>query len=226
MPSSALTEAATRSRVVPIAANAVERGAFLARRKRRLAGLFERAPEGRIGLVVIAVARAQTRRLMQQLARKAVGLDALVPQRRLDPGVCGYAGGIVAAIPHDSLGTRVRQKPFERRQRIALPKDELAAERRNGLLQRGQRMMQPPLLRRAQRPAPTRVRLANIGGNDRAARCRGRMQSVIVVEAQILAKPQQDRVRLFLRCRHGPCCSSVLQEFMGFAAAGTIIRPH
>ncbi|MBB4307392.1 hypothetical protein GGE23_001692 [Rhizobium leguminosarum] len=129
---------------------------------------------------------------MQQLAPEASRLDRLLVQFVLDADVDGGAGWIVAPVPEDGFGAALSDDSTKNLERLAAGKHQPSLAPAQRSVERCQRMMQPPGLRGPERTGMGRG-LADIEEDDRPPGEMGCIESLVVVKAQILAKPQNDR---------------------------------
>ncbi len=109
-----------------------------------------------------------------------------------DLGVAGEGGGFEQPIHKQGVGPGVLDQALKLGQRIAAPQDQPRTAFPKRIVQGAQGLVQPPQRGRARRTV--RVAVQDEDRQDRTAGGDGVIQGGIVVQAQVAAKPEDDRL--------------------------------
>ena len=160
----------------------------------RLVARKQRPPERREHLIGLPLLRRHMDRLEELAAIEALGNEPLALQGLLDGRVAADHGRLVATVPGDMRGAVLPRHGEERRERRPTPDQErcpLLRQRRRKALERP---MEPPPARGPRLPRRLFLWGMDEEGHDRPAGDRG-AQARLVVEAQVVAKPDNRDVR-------------------------------
>ena len=170
----------------------------------RLGKAGKRFPERRVDLERAARQCAHLRRLMQQLPGIADGADAAAVETVLEAHVGSNACRVVSPVPKHPVRAGLLNNVADNTGSFAASQKQSAANFLQVCRKAGQRMMQPPSLRRAHRAGLISRFVKYVEANRWFATFERLGQRLIVMDPQIPAKPDNNRFsrdRICLSCR-------------------------
>ena len=150
-----------------------------------------RLPERREHLVRIAGFRRDIPRFDQQRAVVALGEQSRLPQGPLQRGVALFDRRLVTSRPEHRFGLRILCEAFERSLRRPAHADQTRASRAQRSIERRQRSASPCIRCSARRPIAFFLRRMHVHGNRRVTLRERRLQCGLVVEAEVVAEPDE-----------------------------------
>jgi hypothetical protein len=180
--------------------NGLGQGGKACRRVDRFMGFarpLQRFPEGRVDTKGFLLTCQQAHRVVQQLAGETVGSKAARLQPGLDLAIDRDTRRVVPAVPVHRIGARFGNQRVDNGRGRPAAQDERRSKACQFAGERGKGMVQPPALGAAERAGSVLRRLADIEWDDRSpglCRCG---KGGVIVDAQVLAEPDDDRCRVF-----------------------------
>ena len=158
------------------------------RRFSRLVPGQQRSPEGGEDLIRPSLLGGHVHRLMEQPAVEALGPEAVGGEGLLDRRVSCDDRRLVTPVPDDVGGPGLLGHRAKRSERWSAANHQRRPRLRQGSRQPFERVMEPPPRRGPGLPGSLLLRRVNEDGHHRTT-CGGGRQSRIIVEPEILPKP-------------------------------------
>jgi hypothetical protein len=112
------------------------------------------------------------------------------PKGGLNLGIVGRSRRFIAPGPIHGLGSGILNQLQEGAETVSLPNDKSRTRRPQSPIEPSQRFMKPATGSRAQGPIALGLRVPDEYGNDGPTVSQGGVQSGIIIQAQVVAKPE------------------------------------
>ena len=148
------------------------------------------APEGGEDLEGPALLIGDGVRLVQQRGVGAPHLEARAGQLRLQPGVARDHRRLVPPVPEDRPRAGAGRQLPEDLPGVTPETQQPGTPGAQGLVERSERVMQPPARGAPGGPRAFAGVVENVDGQHGATPLKGRVQGGIILQAQVLAEPE------------------------------------